>query len=227
MKKNKKANKIFGNYEKFFYAFAVALGFTAYILMPGCGGNKSTNTNPTYPPTCLPGQICTPTNPYQNAQGIPLINGPTYSALDQQGSQLTLTWAAPQYAAGQAYNGPVNVSGSLRIAPGACANLPSGGEFQVQGQGNWASGYAGALAAVQANLTVVGGGYANNQYNPYGYNQYNPYQQTQYNPYGSAGGSVSISQSLIYPGGSQGGYTLSYGYGVYVSMCNRTFAFYN
>lgn len=224
---NKKAQKVFGKYERYFYALAVVLAFSVYILMPGCGGNKANNNANVIPQTCLPGQICT--GPYTTAaQGIPLLNGPTVSYLDQQGSQIILTWAAPQYNAGQAYSGSVNVTGTIRLAPGSCYGMP-GGEYQVQGQGVWQSGYAGAVAAVQAQLQVVGGGYAQQQqpYNPYGgYGGYNPYQPTQY-PYGQpqTGGTVNISQALIHSGGQggYGSYTLGDTYGIYVSMCNRTF----
>lgn len=209
MKKfKKKAERFFVKNEKFFYAFLVAIGFSFYLLMPGCGGSKNNNNAATtVAPVCIPGQPCQG-GIYGSAQGIPLIPGPTFSALDQMGSQMVLTWAAPQYNAGQAYNGPVNVNGLLRLAPGRCYGAV--GDYQIQGQGSWSSGYAGATAGVQAQLQIVGGG------------------STQYNPYGQApaGGSVIIQTALIRDiGGGQ--FTLSQGYGVCVSMCNSCFAFYN
>ena len=192
--------------KRFWILGLVAFAAAAYLLVPGCGnkGNNSANNAP-YIPVCQPGQYC---GNFNTAGGVPLINAPSFSALDpmQGGSSLTLSFAAPNVVAGQAYTGPVNISGTLHIANGACPGGP-GGDFPVQGQGTWNSGYAGQIALVSGQLTVNAG---------------------------IAGGSVYIYPALVkdsaagtsgYP--SPYPYIMTDGYGVAVTFCQRTFAFYN
>src|SRR5437870_5681559 len=112
---------------------ALALGM--YMLTPGCG-NKSSNNAAVPPisgglPNCIPGQICN----IPGAQGVPLLNGPSLSSLDSQGSTLLLNFAAPSLQAGQSYSGPVNIVGTLHL-PSGCWSIPPG-DYPITGQGMW------------------------------------------------------------------------------------------
>jgi hypothetical protein len=224
MKKNlkkKMKQKFFNRQTAITLFFATVL--LAQVFMPGCGNKNNNNSTSATPYVCQPGQICN-NGVYTQAQGVPLLNSPTTSILDGQGgSTLVLTYGANGITAGQSFNGMVNISGTLTIANGACYGMP-GGTYQVTGQGQWVSGYGGAIAQVQGQLTVSGG------YNPYPTTTYNPYQPTSY----ASGGTLYIAPALVRDSYSSGypsptGYSLTQGYGVYLNMgmCSRSFAFYN
>ena len=139
---------------------AALLAVGIYLMIPGCG-NKDNNNNaavPIAPPgqVCIPGQICN-TFPGQLG-GTPLLSGPVISALSSNpASQIILTIATTQpIVAGQFYQGPVNVSGEVRLAPNECYGLYQGGVFPVQGQGQWVNVYG--TVDFQASLQMGGTG---------------------------------------------------------------------
>ncbi|MDZ4677442.1 MAG: hypothetical protein SGI74_08020 [Oligoflexia bacterium] len=143
----------------FFLAFAFAAGI--YLTVPGCG-NKSSNNNPASNVGIIPiGGICQPGQPncvpggVAPAGGIPLLNGPAVTSLDSNGSIMVLSFGAPNITPGQAYAGPVSVSGTVTFGPGGCISLPPGQQIPIQGQGFWTSGFAGSIAGVQANLQLA------------------------------------------------------------------------
>lgn len=144
--KTKSAIKLFG-----------VMVLAAYLSAPACG-NKSNNANPPPPVVgpggignCIPGQLCNGVN-----GGVALLNGPTFSSLDYQGSTMILNFASGQsFTGGQAYNGSVQISGSVRLNM-SCYGLPPG-EYPVQGTGTWQSGYGGSIARVQAQLNMNAG----------------------------------------------------------------------
>lgn len=138
-----------------YFLAAAALAVSLYLLVPACGNKSSNVAAQPYPPgaypVCMPGQIC---QGNLTGQGIPLLNGPSFSSIDSMGSTLTLNYAAPNVIAGQVYNGPVNMIGVIHLAVG-CSSLPPG-DYQVQGQGMWAGGYGGAIAGIQGQLQMAG-----------------------------------------------------------------------
>lgn len=133
------------------------------LTLQGCGGNRDNNNAipPQYfPPggqvNCIPGQPnCY--NPGGVYSGGPLLNGPAVSSLDGMGSAMILQFAASgATGTSSQYNGQVAINGTIQLAPGACFNLPPG-NYPVQGQGVWVSGYAGAVAGIQAQLQMQNG----------------------------------------------------------------------
>lgn len=192
-----KGIKFFKNLKMRKWQWASGILAAVYVLTPACGSKNSSTTNSTNG-VCVAGQVC-PTV----VGGYPLLPTPTYSALDpSHQTTLILSWAAPTaITAGTPYTGTVNIAGTLTLAPGVCAGLPSGGVLQLNGQGTWESGYGGFVARVQGNLNIVSGG----------------------------SGTVSVSPALIAPapaGGSYG-FVMKYGSAVTVPFCGISYTYYD
>jgi hypothetical protein len=139
--------------RKYLYIALALIVTIAYLAMPACGSKSDGNTAATpigagYPP-CVTGQLC------NTGGGNPLVNGITQTSLDYQGSIAQLTFAAPQYAYGQVYQGPVNITGIIQFAPYTpCNPSPQPVSVQVVSQGNayWYGGYAGSVGYVTGTL---------------------------------------------------------------------------
>lgn len=133
------------------------------LILSSCGdsgGPQQVNPGPIGPGGCsIPGTVC---NIPGGVGGVQLLNGPTLSTLDSRGSFMQLNFgAAGNVIANNQYNGPVQISGLIRmnrqcgfqfINQGAI-----GGDFTVQGQGQWNAGYGGAVARVTGQLVTNNG----------------------------------------------------------------------
>lgn len=129
------------------------------LILQGCPGKNNSGAPPPQGPItgvppgggCLPGQA----NCLVPGGGVALLNGPAIASLDYNGSSMILNFAATNVTTGQPYTGQVNIAGTIRLARG-CGMLPPG-DYPVQGQGNWVSNYAGAVAGVNGSLSMSTG----------------------------------------------------------------------
>lgn len=137
-------------------------GVGIYLMTPGCGNKDDSAAQPNpynpynnpYGVNCIPGQPCN----YKGGPGIPMLNSPTFSILDYQGSTMQLYFTATSnYVAGRDYSGPVNVTGFIRLNRPCGYNMGGmygggGNQIPVNGTLSWWSNYAGAIALVQGQL---------------------------------------------------------------------------
>jgi hypothetical protein len=90
---------------------------TLTLFLTACPNNSDNGGSPTrpfIPPICPAGTICN-----TGVGGTALLNGPTLSYLDQNGTALILNFGAAGGAvAGRQYNGPIHITGEIRLPQG-------------------------------------------------------------------------------------------------------------
>jgi hypothetical protein len=148
--------------KRFLYYCFTITGLALYLTVQACSGNKDNNNNANqYPYTngynnggqyCYNGQNCTYTN---GGAGVPLLNGPALSSFSGGEMILNISGTGQAGQTGQTnYVTTANVNGTIVFQPGACGSAQ--GQFPIQGQVQWQSGYGGSIGALQGVLQVQG-----------------------------------------------------------------------